>query len=533
MAELHGVRVTESALGAPPIDLPDVSNIGIVGTALGAGGKFLEGEEINYNHPFLITTRAQAVDLGTEGTLPDALDGIFAQTRARVVMVIVEGFEDGPAIADGVASGKYGGAATEFEVGEGTVTPANITFFDFKNSFAGLAQIAALKKGQVLTVEGRYLNNAATPVQATYDIGTFKVVSYTRNDTSVSGRNNLLAVRRLDVSSADGDFVERASDSATGGDGDITYHFTAASQDGTAKSRTEAIGNLAARTGVYALMSAQSVVGVTPNLILAPDLRTGEQVEGADNPLGRALETVAGRIRAIALIAGPNTNHSDATTVFADAYSDDRTYLIDPYVKISKGSDIVNRDPTPYFAGVIVKNDASRQAGWAYSPSNKLISGILGTARPIDYIEGNANSHAQLLNNAGIATIINLGGGYRTWGNETPASGDRAPWKFLNVRRTADVLYKAIQDEHLWAVDEGITPTYFEDVSEGVNAFIRGLISQRALIAGRCFPDQDLNTADNIALGRAYFNVEYTPIYPAQSVIFKVSLTTDALDSLV
>ena len=30
---IHGVNVTEGALGAPPINLPDVSNIGLVGTA--------------------------------------------------------------------------------------------------------------------------------------------------------------------------------------------------------------------------------------------------------------------------------------------------------------------------------------------------------------------------------------------------------------------------------------------------------------------------------------------------------------------
>ena len=512
MAELHGVSVTESALGASPIDLPDVSNIGIVGTAPGAAvaGKFGENGAIKYNHPFLITTRAQAAAaiLGEDGTLPDALDGIFAQTRARVVMVIVENQETGTAVPDFNLTLDSPGSlsAGDFALADlNENNQAELTIQATASTTPNLATLNAIEIGQIITIRtGSHTTN-----------GTYKVISKARPGTG-----------GVDID------VEQVTAPVPALAVGTSYTLSVAAIDGPSTIRTNARGTLADRTGVYALMNAQSEVGVRPNLILAPDLNTGERISNAKNPLGAALEIVAGNLRAIALIAGPNGTHDEAIA-FAGDYGDDRTYLIEPYVKVSKGSEIVNRDPTPYFAGVIVKNDASRQSGWASSPSNKLISGILGTARPIDYVSGDPNSHAQLLNNAGIATIINLGGGYRTWGNKSPASGDRVAWKFINVRRTADVLYKAIQDEHLWAVDQGITATYFEDVSEGVNAFIRGLISQRALIAGRCFPDQDLNTADNIALGRAYFNIEYTPIYPAESLNFKVSLTTEALDSLV
>ena len=406
---IHGINVTEGALGAPPINLPDVSNIGLVGTAPDASltGKFTDaaGTAVDLNQPFLITSRADAnaTDLGTTGTLPGALDAIFAQTRAKVVFGIVE---------------------------EAPIDTTNTT---------------------------QELADAATAVNA--------------------------------------------------------------------------LGDIADETGVYALLNAESVVGVRPNLICVPDLDTGSGDSTTANALGAALNTIAGRLRAIALIAGPNSNHSDATTKFVVQYGGDRTYLIDPYVKVADGATIVERDATPFVAGVIVKNDAEN--GWWRSPSNKLINGVLGTARPIDFVMGDAASRAQLLNDVGVATIVNIGGGYRLWGNETPAEGDRAPWKFLNVRRIADVLYKAIQDNHLWAVDQGITRTYFDAVTQGVNSFIKTLISQQALIAGECFPDADLNTAANIANGEAHFNVRYTPVYPAQTVLFKVDLNTAPLGSIV
>ena len=105
MADVHGVVVNEGALGAPPINLPEISNIGIIGTAPGIeGGRFQIPDPenanrglINYNHPFLITKRgdANADQFGALGTPPDALDGIYDQGRAKVVMVVVEEFEDG------------------------------------------------------------------------------------------------------------------------------------------------------------------------------------------------------------------------------------------------------------------------------------------------------------------------------------------------------------------------------------------------------------------------------------------------------
>ena len=111
--------------------------------------------------------------------------------------------------------------------------------------------------------------------------------------------------------------------------------------------------------------------------------------------------------------------------------------------------------------------------------------------------------------------------------------GERAPWKFLSVRRTADVLYKSVQDNHLWAVDRGIDRVYFADVVEGVNSFISSLVAQRALIAGECYADADKNNSANIALGRVFFNLKYTPIFPAQSIFFQVILDTEPLNQIV
>lgn len=103
---------------------------------------------------------------------------------------------------------------------------------------------------------------------------------------------------------------------------------------------------------------------------------------------------------------------------------------------------------------------------------------------------------------------------------------------FLSVRRTADIINESLQRAHLWAVDRGITKTYVEDVTESVNAYLRTLVNLGAILGGECWADPDLNTAANIAQGKVYFNFDFTPVYPAEHVIFRSFLTNDYISEV-
>jgi hypothetical protein len=82
---LHGVEVVELEGGARPIRTVKSSVIGVVGTAPDAT------DEFPLNTPVLIAgSRADAAPLGTTGTLPAAIDGIFDQAGAMVVVIRVE-----------------------------------------------------------------------------------------------------------------------------------------------------------------------------------------------------------------------------------------------------------------------------------------------------------------------------------------------------------------------------------------------------------------------------------------------------------
>lgn len=281
-------------------------------------------------------------------------------------------------------------------------------------------------------------------------------------------------------------------------------------------------GATGALEGVHALVGAESVVGHAPRILCVPGF-THQTPDGNANPVVAELEGLADRIGAVVIADGPNKTDTEAQAYAGDWGGTGRVYVVDPWVKVLNASgDIVEEPASARVAGVIARTD--NDIGFWASPSNQVVTGMIGTARPVDFKLGDQASRANLLNSNDVATIIRQDG-YRLWGNRVPTADPK--WQFLCVRRTADVLNESIQRAHLWAVDRGITKTYVEDVVEGVNGFIAQLVAQGAILGGRCWADPDLNTPASIANGQVWFNFDFTPVYPAERVTFRSHLTND------
>lgn len=271
-------------------------------------------------------------------------------------------------------------------------------------------------------------------------------------------------------------------------------------------------GDATQLTGVHALKRAQSVLGYVPRIIVA---------EGASNvSVIDDVKSVANACRAIAVV-GINVATNTLATGWMTDNGTERVYGIWPLIN-------GGQDPAPFVAGVISKTDNDR--GFWWSPSNQEILGIESLDFPVDFQLGDSTSLANILNEGKVTTFIRQGG-FRIWGNLTGSIDPK--WQFLSVRRTADIINDSILANHLWAVDRNITRTYLEDVADGVNAYMSTLVNLEAIIGGRCWPDPGLNSPDQIALGKVYFNFEFTPPYPAQTVTFRSILTNDYLSELI
>jgi phage tail sheath protein FI len=269
-------------------------------------------------------------------------------------------------------------------------------------------------------------------------------------------------------------------------------------------------------TGAHAFLVAKSQLGATPRILIAPDFCVEEVVE--------ELIPIAEKLRAI-IVADAPTETDAAAVAFATACAHSRVYAVYPEVINTKNETVA---ASSYVAGIIARND--NENGFWHSPSNKLINGIVGLSKSVDFTLGDSSCKANYLNENNIAAIVNQDG-YRLWGNRTTST--ESAYKFLCARRTADIISDSILRAHLWAVDRNIVKNYLVDVTESVNAFLANLKSQGAILQGKCFANKELNTAANIADGKVFFDFEFTPAYPAEQVTFRAYLNDNDLESVI
>jgi phage tail sheath protein FI len=278
------------------------------------------------------------------------------------------------------------------------------------------------------------------------------------------------------------------------------------------------------RTGLQALLDGKSKFNAQPRLLVAPK-------HSATLAVATEMDALAGRLRGIGIIDGPNST-DEAVMTYAKNFGSKRLFMVDPGVQYWDTSTSATADApgSAWVAGLFAWTDS--QYGFWASPSNKEFVGITGTKRAVEYLDGDATCRANLLNNANIATIIR-DDGFRLWGNRTLSSD--AKWAFVTRVRTLDMVMDAILAGHKWAVDRSITKTYVKDVTEGLQAFMRDLKSQGAVINFEVYADTELTTQSALASGKVYWRIRFTDVPPAENPNFMVEVTdqwlTEVLDA--
>lgn len=275
-------------------------------------------------------------------------------------------------------------------------------------------------------------------------------------------------------------------------------------------------GDATAGTGVWALLVAQSVTGQTPRILAAPGF-TSTPAASPVSPVTSALISVAERLRSVVVADGPNATEANAITD-RGKYGSGRLYIVDPAVKVfdTPTAAWVTRPASAYVAGLISKRDQER--GFWWSPSNQVIQGIGGTARPISFVLSSTETEANRLNEQEVATIVRTEG-YRLWGNRT--ASDDPLWAFLSVRRTADMIYESIEDAMLWAMDRPFSEQLIRDIRDSVQGYLDTLIARGALLGGRVWLDPELNTQATLIAGQLYLDFDIEPPAPLERLTFR------------
>lgn len=295
-----------------------------------------------------------------------------------------------------------------------------------------------------------------------------------------------------------------------------------------AATLTAIAGTAAAGTGVWALLNAQNLLGQTPRILAAPGFSSTPAANPA-SPVTQALVSVATRLRAIAIADGPNTTEADAVTD-REKYGSDRLYIVDPAVRVwdSETSAYVTRPASAFAAGALSAIDANR--GFWWSPSNQVLQGVAGTARPIGWAMGDADTEANRLNEHEVATIIRRDG-FRLWGNRS--TGEDALWAFLPVRRTADMIYESIETALLWAMDRPFSAQLLRDIRDSVQGYLDTLKSRGAVLGGNVWIDPELNTEAVLKAGKLFIDFDIEPPAPLEHLVMQARRNGDYYEELV
>ena len=505
----HGIQIKRESSGIRPVRTVLQSLIAAIGTApsAAADGAFGDGSKVLYNHPHYLTSRQDAsdADIGTDGTLFTALNGIFRQGQAPCQMVIVpEGIAQSAIASQTLAIKKFSTATSQATLNAPTLTDPHWAVLDI-GGVKYLAFNNHITSGDETILKGLEIGRKIE----VYASGGSDVLKTYTIEGAYSDTNSQKRIQIND--DADHDTLTNSTSY------DLKTDAVAQVSKDEA-TRKNMIGSEANGTGVYALMAADPI----PKILCMGSPLANTRVNGNANALAAAIIEVAQKLRATAVLDGPNTDMGSAIE-FAGDFDSQSAFLVDPGIITADGDVLAS----PSVAGLIAVNDHRR--GFWTSPSNQVIQGVLGTKRTIS--NGFVGSHADVLNTNLVATIIR-DGGFNLWGNETLSHTDPT-FRFLSIARTANVIEDSLRASHKWAVDRNISARYFELVSQSVNSFLKGLQADGAILGGECYPDREKISKARIKEGQADFKVEWSGSYPAQTLNIGLDLNDRFIEALL
>lgn len=481
MSQLHGVETIELTSGTVAVTTIQTAIIGLVGTAPDAAGAvaatLTTGTPL-LNNELVITAKVagrsgNAIRVIAEQAQPDrkrkdaaSAAPVSAKWESDSLLITLGCNDAGEGIAsvsDVVAAvnGAQGANAVASGSGDGIVSPFSGTLSGGEDEPFPLNKPVAMAGTATLSRLGR--------------TGTLKQALTEINDQ----RNALSVIVRVEEKS-------------------------------TPEEQRAAI-----LTGISTLSSAKSVTTYQPRIVIAPGF-------SEDDAVGKALETVAGKLRAVAYVDCAPGATLQEVVLRRQSYGS-RTELLRPRVQVSNADgQLVYRPYSAFAAGLRARIDYEK--GWWWSKSNQEVYNILGVEQVDEFILGERNCDANLLNMQNVSTLIRRSG-FRHWGNRLCSSHPQ--WHFESVRRSADVIEDSIQEAMLPYVDRPLDRENADDIIGSVNAYMRRLVAEGAIFGGRAWLDPELNTAETLAAGELYINYDFGPKSPTELISMRVNINPE------
>lgn len=297
----------------------------------------------------------------------------------------------------------------------------------------------------------------------------------------------------------------------------VTVVVRVAQGETEAETTANIIGGVTAdgkKTGMKALLSAQSQLGVKPRILGVPGHDT--------QAVSTELLSVAQSLRGFAYLSAYGCKTVEEAIAYRENFSQREGMLIWPdFINFDT---VLQADATAYATaralGLRAKID--EQTGWHKTLSNVGVNGVTGLSADVFWDLQDPATDAGLLNQNDVTTLIRKDG-FRFWGSR--CLSDDPLFQFENYTRTAQVLADTMAEGHMWAVDMPLNPSLARDIIEGIRAKMRSLVNQGYLIGGDCWIDDSVNDKDTLKAGKLWIDYDYTPVPPLENLMLRQRIT--------
>ncbi|ELY4864002.1 phage tail sheath protein [Cronobacter sakazakii] len=271
-------------------------------------------------------------------------------------------------------------------------------------------------------------------------------------------------------------------------------------------------------TGMKALLSAQTQLGVKPRILGVPGLDALE--------VATALAGIAQQLRAFAYVSAWGCKTVSEAKAYRENFSQRELMVIWP--DFIAWNTTANQSETAYATaralGLRAKIDTD--TGWHKTLSNVGVNGVTGISASVFWDLQQTGTDADLLNESCVTTLIRKDG-FRFWGNRT--CSDDPLFAFENYTRTAQVIADTMAEAHMWANDKPLTPVLVRDIIAGINAKFRELVSAGYLLGASCWYDDTANDKDTLKAGKLFIDYDYTPVPPLEDLTLRQRITDSYL----
>ncbi len=303
--------------------------------------------------------------------------------------------------------------------------------------------------------------------------------------------------------------------------------------DGAAITDAELVGARPARTGIFALETAE----LFNMLVIPPPER---DVDVANSTWATAAGYGRER-RAVVLIDAPAAWTANPATAIADAVSgvnglrtmvgnDNASNAAIYYPRLSMPDPLSENRPAEFapggaVAGIIARTDVQRGVWKAPAGLEASFSGV--QAFTYTMTDGQNGQ----LNPLGVNCLRTFPvTGNLVWGARTLAGADQltSEWKYLPVRRLALYIEESLFSGTQWVVFEPNDEPLWAQIRLNVGAFMQSLFRQGAFQGAtpsaayfvKC--DKETTTRNDIDLGIVNIVVGFAPLKPAEFVVIKI-----------